>query len=156
MFFPFLLSSFFMLRGTRNILCSFHFFCLLSSVFCLLSFFLTICFFFHMLDRISTKLGHKYLWVTGYKSYASIWPQRSRRGHEVKFKIFTKKDSTPLRSKLLLWNLGAWRLSTFSTKVMGWQKYVGSYGVTGVKIRGQIFKFVRFQRLRCQIVRLDP
>ena len=33
------------------------------------SFFLTICFFFHMLYRISTKLGHKHWWVHGYKSY---------------------------------------------------------------------------------------
>ena len=34
------------------------------------SFFLTICFFFHMLDRILTKLGQNDQWVSGYKSYA--------------------------------------------------------------------------------------
>ena len=82
--------------------------------------------------------------------------QRSRRGHGVKKSIFTKKVSTPQRYKVLSWNFGAWMVSTFSTKVMGWQKYVGSNGVTGVKIKGQIFNFVRFQKLRCQIVHLEP
>ena len=31
--------------------------------------FLTICFFFYKLHRISTKLGQNYQWVNGYKSY---------------------------------------------------------------------------------------
>ena len=31
--------------------------------------FLTICFFFYKLHRISTKLGQNYQWVKGYKSY---------------------------------------------------------------------------------------
>ena len=31
--------------------------------------FLTICFFFHKLHRISTKLGQNHQWVKGYKSY---------------------------------------------------------------------------------------
>ena len=97
--------------------------------------------------------------VTGSAPIYVTWllrGQRSRRGHGVKKSIFTKKVSTPQRYKVLSWNFGAWMVSTFSTKVMGWQKYVGSNGVTGVKIKGQIFNFVRFQRLRCQIVRLEP
>ena len=31
--------------------------------------FLTICFFFYKLHRISTKLGQNHQWVKGYKSY---------------------------------------------------------------------------------------
>ena len=34
-----------------------------------LAWFLTICFFFYKLDRISTKLGQNHQWVKGYKSY---------------------------------------------------------------------------------------
>ena len=33
------------------------------------SFFLTICFFCHMLNAISTKLGQNDQWVSSYKSY---------------------------------------------------------------------------------------
>ena len=40
-----------------------------SSGIFVLARFLTICFFFHMLDRISTKLGQNDQWVNGYKSY---------------------------------------------------------------------------------------
>ena len=58
-------------------------------------FLLTICFFFHMLYRISTKLGHKHLWVHGYKSYGLF----DLKGHVgvtgVKKVIFTK-TATPL------------------------------------------------------------
>ena len=42
-----------------NLLCSYDF----------LFFLLTICFFFHILDRISTKLGQNDQCVTNYKSY---------------------------------------------------------------------------------------
>ena len=34
-----------------------------------LAWFLTICFFFYMLDRISTKLSQNHQWVKGYQSY---------------------------------------------------------------------------------------
>ena len=34
--------------------------------------FLTICFFFYKLHRISTKLGQNHQWVKGYKSYQQI------------------------------------------------------------------------------------
>ena len=40
--------------------------CMTSSFF-----FLTICFFFHMLNWIFTKLGQKHVWVYGYKTYGS-------------------------------------------------------------------------------------
>ena len=40
-----------------------------SSGIFVLARFLTICFFFHMLDRILTKLGQNDQWVGGYKSY---------------------------------------------------------------------------------------
>ena len=53
-----------------------------SSSFFLLSFFLTICFFFHMLDRIFAKLGQKQVWVDGYKTYGSknpIWGHRGQK-----------------------------------------------------------------------------
>ena len=50
-----------------------------------LSFFLTICFFFFMLDSIFTKLGQKHVWVDGYKTYGSknspgvIWGHRDQK-----------------------------------------------------------------------------
>ena len=108
------------------------------------------------MNRISTKLGHNHLWVTGYKSYDISWPQIWPRGHRGQKRSNLRKVSTPQRYKVWSWNFGAWMVLTFSTKVMGWQKYVGSNGVTGVKIKGQIVNFVRFQRLRCQIVHLEP
>ena len=50
----------FKLGGSPNLFLSCDFFLLL----------LTICIFFHMLDRISTKLGQNDQLVSGYKSYA--------------------------------------------------------------------------------------
>ena len=43
--------------------------------------FLTICFFFYKLHRISTKLGQNHQWVKGYKSYQQFDLKRSSRGH---------------------------------------------------------------------------
>ena len=53
-------------------------------------FFLTICFFFHMLGWIFTKLGQKHLWVDGYKTYGFknspevIWGHRGQKGQKLK------------------------------------------------------------------------
>ena len=52
-----------------------------------LSFFLSNndCFFFHMLDRMFTKLGQKHVWVNLYKTYGSknspdvIWGHRGQK-----------------------------------------------------------------------------
>ena len=55
-----------------------------------LSFFLTMCFFFHMLDWIFTKLGQKHVWVYGYKFYGSknspgvIWGHKGKKVNNVK------------------------------------------------------------------------
>ena len=54
----------------------------MSSIFFLL---LTICFFFHMLDRTFTKFGQKHVWVDTYKTYWSknspgvIWGHRGQK-----------------------------------------------------------------------------
>ena len=59
--------------------------------------FLTICFFFYKLHRISTKLGQNYQWVNGYKSYQ----QFDDKGHVgvtgVKnvLKFFFTENATP-------------------------------------------------------------
>ena len=58
-------------------------------------FFLTICFFFHMLDRISTKLGQNDQWVSGYKSYALFDLKGHVRVTGVKKIIFTENASPP-------------------------------------------------------------
>ena len=63
-------------------------------------FFLTICFFSHMLDWISTKLSHNDQWVSGYKSYQ----QFDLKGHVgvtgVKKVNHVKNMKTALISKL--------------------------------------------------------
>ena len=61
----------------------------------LLSFFLTICFFFHMLDRIFTKLGQKQVWVDGYKTYGSKKSSGVIWGHRGQKDDFTKNASPP-------------------------------------------------------------
>ena len=43
-----------------------------SSFFLSSFFFLTICFFYHMLNVISTKLGQNDQWVSGYKITNSL------------------------------------------------------------------------------------
>ena len=57
-------------------------------------YFLTICFFFHMLYLISTKLGQNDLWVSRYTRYQ----QFDLKGHvgvtEVK-KVILKENATP-------------------------------------------------------------
>ena len=58
-------------------------------------FFLTICFFFHMLERILTKLGQNDQWVSGYKSYALFDLKGHVRVTGVKKVIFTKNASPP-------------------------------------------------------------
>ena len=71
-------SHLFKLGGSPNLLGSWRFFCLLTI-------FLTICFFFHMLDWMFTKLGQKHVWVYGYKTYGSknspgvIWGHRGQK-----------------------------------------------------------------------------
>ena len=69
---------------------------LLSCDFFLSFFFLlTICFFFHMLHAILTKLGQNDQWVSGYKSYQ----QFDLKGHVgvtgVKKVIFTENATPP-------------------------------------------------------------
>ena len=54
-----------------------------------------ICFFFHMLDRISTKLGQNDQWVSGYKSYALFDLKGHVRVTRVKKVIFTENASPP-------------------------------------------------------------
>ena len=98
-----------------------------------LSFFLTICFFFHMLDRIFTKLGQKQVWVNGYKTYGS-------KIHPGSFGVTGVKKMI-LRKTLLLLQITWYGLVTnlscngltLSTKVMGLKIHPGSFGVTGVK-----------------------
>ena len=65
------------------------------SSFFLLSFFLTICFFFHMLDRIFAKLGQKQVWVDGYKTYGSKNSSGVIWGHRGQKDDFTKNASPP-------------------------------------------------------------
>ena len=65
------------------------------SSFFLLSFFLTICFFFHMLDRIFTKLGQKQVWVDGYKTYGSKNSSGVIWGHRGQKDDFTKNATPP-------------------------------------------------------------
>ena len=48
--------------------------CMSSGTFVLAPF-LTICFFFYKLYRISTKLGQNHQWVKGYKSYQQFDPK---------------------------------------------------------------------------------
>ena len=104
--------------------------CFLLSFF-FLSFFLTICFFFHMLDRIFTKLGQKQVWVDGYKTYGS----KNSSG------VTTGVKKMILRKTLLLLQITWYGLVTnlscngltLSTKVMGLKIHPGSFGVTGVK-----------------------
>ena len=67
----------------------------MSSSFFLLSFFLTICFFFHMLDRIFTKLGQKQVWVDGYKTYGSKNSSGVIWGHRGQKDDFTKNATPP-------------------------------------------------------------
>ena len=67
----------------------------MSSFFFLLSFFLTICFFFHMLDRIFTKLGQKQVWVDGYKTYGSKNSSGVIWGHRGQKDDFTKNATPP-------------------------------------------------------------
>ena len=68
-------------------------FFLLSFFF--LSFFLTICFFFHMLDRIFTKLGQKQVWMDGYKTYGSKNSSGVIWGHRGQKDDFTKNATPP-------------------------------------------------------------
>ena len=66
------------------------------------SFFLTICFFFHMLDRISTKLGQNDQWVSGYKSYALFDLKGHVRVTGVKKVVFTE-NASPLTCFIGFW-----------------------------------------------------
>ena len=87
----FLAISFFLLKlgGFRLT----YFFLAIS--FFLLLLLLTICFFFHMLYQILTKLGQNDQWVTNYKSYQ----QFDLKGHVgvtgVKKVIFTENATPP-------------------------------------------------------------
>ena len=104
---------------------------------------------------IRTKLGQ---WYRGHLPFMS--PDRSRvrgsRGHGVKNTIFTKNFSTQRR-------FGG-RSSNFQIRIVSRPSTIVTYrefcrmscGVAEVKLRGQIFNFVRFQRLTRQIVRLEP
>ena len=103
----------------------------LSCDFLLLLLFLTICFFFHMLDRILIKPGQNDQWVSGYKRYQPFDPKSQAGVTGVKKVILTKKVSTHLhyvagsRDSCIVRSL---LLSTISSQVN--QR---SLGVTGVK-----------------------
>ena len=103
------------------------------TVLVLLSFFLTICIFFHMLDRISTKLGQNDQWVSGYKSYAlfdlkgHVRVTRGQKGH-----FYGKCIS----SYMLYWILT--KLGQKHQWISGYKSYAlfdlkGHVEVTGVK-----------------------
>ena len=127
-------------------------------------FFFFFFFFWQHFDRLyfwhamtdSDQTWSKGLWSPPIYVTKILPGQRSRRGQKVKFMIFAKNVSTHLRYEIFSWNFGTWIVLTFSTKVITFKKCPGSYGVTGVKFKGQIFNFVRFQWLRCQIVGLGP
>ena len=104
-----------------------------SSFFLSFFFLLTICFFFHMLHAILTKLGQNDQWVSGYKSYQTVWPQRSCRGHRgQKGHFYGKCYSSYMLN---------WILTKFGQKhqwVSGYKSYQqfdlkGHVEVTGVK-----------------------
>ena len=92
----FLLYDFFKLGGFRL-----TYFFLAISFFLLLL--LTICFFFHMLYPISTKLGQNDRWVSRYKSYQQFDLKGHVRVTEVK-KVILKENATPPT-----WFIGFWR-----------------------------------------------
>ena len=79
----------------------------LTYFFLAISFFLllllTICFFFHMLYPISTKLGQNDHWVSRYKSYQQFDLKGHVRVTEVK-KVILKENATPPT-----WFIGFWR-----------------------------------------------
>ena len=79
----------------------------LTYFFLAISFFLllllTICFFFHMLYPISTKLGQNDHWVSRYKSYQQFDLKGHVRVTEVK-KVILKENATPST-----WFIGFWR-----------------------------------------------
>ena len=79
-------SDHFLRQGTPSVMANVS-----SSFF----FLLTICFFFHMLHAILTKLGQNDQWVSGYKSYQ----QFDLKGHVgvtgVKKVIFTENATPP-------------------------------------------------------------
>ena len=105
-------------------------------------------------NRISSKLGHNHLWVTGYKCYYISWPQVWPRGHRGQKGQILRKVSTQTGNDRFQRNFGTWTVSTFSTNVTYRENYLGSYEVTGGQIKRSIFDFGRFQWLRCQIVGL--
>ena len=75
----------------------------LAISFFLLLLLLTICFFFHMLYPISTKLGQNDHWVSRYKSYQQFDLKGHVRVTEVK-KVILKENATPPT-----WFIGFWR-----------------------------------------------
>ena len=98
--------------------------------------FLTICFFFHMLDRILTKLGQNDQWVGGYKSYQ----QFDLKGHVgvtgVKNVLKICFSGKCYSSYMLHWIL--MKLGQNDQWVSGYKYYQqfdlkGHVGVTGVK-----------------------
>ena len=134
-------------------LCNLHFYIppnllapLARAQFLVLSFFLlTICFFSLTLHPISTKLGHKHLWVTGYKSYYMVWPQRSHRGHRGQKRSFQQNCffSYILHGMIMKFTRMNKLHSLYKTYLIKCQSEV----IWGhrVKFRGQISNNVKWQ-----------
>ena len=59
--------------------------------------FLTICFFFYKLHRISTKLGQNHQWVKGYKSYQQfdLKGQMGSQGSKMSKNLAFTENATP-------------------------------------------------------------
>ena len=96
-------------------------------------FFLTICFFFHMLDRISTKLGQNDQSGEWLQKLSTVWPPRSFRGHRGQKGHFYRKCYS---SYILHWIL--MKLGQKYQWVSGYKSYQhfdlkGHVKVTGVK-----------------------
>ena len=107
----------------------------------------------------TTDLDQTWSKVPGSPPIHVTWPQpgqRSRRGHGVKNTIFTKNFSTRRRFEVRSSNFRTWIVSRPSTNDTYREFCRRSRGVAEVKFKGQIFKFVRFQQLTRQIVRLEP
>ena len=98
--------------------------------------FLTICFFFYKLHRISTKLGQNHQWVKGYKSYQQfdLKGQVGVTGvKNVKKIVFTENATFPTCH--IAGSRESGKLTSLRpfTKLIDSNLDFGSFGVTAVK-----------------------
>ena len=98
--------------------------------------FLTICFFFYILHRISTRLGQNHQWVKGYKIYQQfdLKGQVGVTGvkNVKKFCFYGKCYSSYMLHSRVTWLRYINKLETFY-KLIDSNLDFGSFGVTGVK-----------------------